>query len=652
MGIALTIATLAACSNDEDFTPSWQNDPAAMKVNATVGSGIFSRSNPLGADEASQKAFISGDKISIAAGTQNAVIYTLTNDTWTPEAGQYLKWETGTMNIAAYYPVTTGTSLTAFTLPTDQSSELLIANADYMTYSGSQSKPENGGELAIEMERKMARVIVEIANFGDQYTAQQRTVSNVNIVSAANAIGGSTPTSISPYAINRTGDIGSQGSSYTALIIPAAAQDEQNFITLTDGAGNALCVKGIPAMDAGKSYTYTLTVGKDALTVGPVTVSDWTTGTIEGGEAEQASSANPDTHTVELIKPGTLSNDLLTKAINGDTKLIITGEMNSSDLTLLKTYFKNTSTTATDIDLSNSKFTSLPTEFLSGRSAITSVKLPEGLTTIESSAFKGCMGLTTIDLPQSITTLGYNVFYYCSSLQGEINLPNVTEIGYQCFMQCSALESIKLPKLITANGSHIFYGCAKLTEIDFPNVTSIGTDYTFADCTNLKTVNLPKVQTVTKYAFNDCKNLSEVHLDIAQTLDMYAFAKCTSLTDVAFSKVQSIGSDSFRACTLLKTVELPETTTIGQTAFYGCTVLESVTLPSATTIGSCAFQECNNLATLKLTTANAFVISSMNDIFWSSSRTQTALFLNSNKSSEINGNVWSGVTWKSITTVN
>lgn len=652
---AILLATLflAACQKDEQ-PAEFGSDANAVHIDATVGGSLFTRSNPMAPDVATQKTFNNGDRISIAADGQAAVVYAFDGTNWAPETSdQYLKWETNAMDFSAFYPVTTGTSLTAFTLPTDQSSETLIANADYMSLTQQLSKPAGGNTAELILERQMARIIVEIAGFGDQYTVQQHSVSNVRIFSAANAIGGSIPTAITPYVINGTGGTGSQGSSYTALIIPSAAQDAQDFITLTDGVGKTLSVKGIPAIEAGKSYTYTLTVGKDALTVGSVTVSDWTDGTaIPGGEAEQASSANPDTHTVELTKAGTLSNDLLTKAVNGGTMLIITGEMNTEDLALLKAYFRTT-TTATDIDLSNSKFTSLPTEFLSGRSTITSVKLPEGLTTINNSAFKGCMGLTTIVLPESIETLGYDIFWNCTKLQGEINLPNVTEIGYQCFMNCAALESIKLPNLITANGSHIFYGCAKLSEIDFPNVTTIGTDYTFADCTNLKTVKLPKVQTVPQYAFNDCEKLSEVHLDIAQTFDKFAFGGCTSLTNVAFSKVQSIGESSFRGCTSLKTVNLPEVINIGKSAFFDCAVLESIDLPSATTIGDYAFQNCNKVVTMRLTTAKTFVISSMNNIFWSSSRTQTDLFLNSNKSSEITeGNKWSDVTWKSITTIN
>lgn len=293
IGMAFAIVTLAACSNEEDLTLSWQNDPVAMGVNATVGSGIFSRSNPLGVDEATQKAFNNGDQISIAAGTQGAVTYTLNNGTWTPETGKYLKWETNSdpMEITAYYPVAEGASAQAFTLPADQEDDTKIVTADYMTYRGNQSKPTTGGELTMEMERKMARVIVKIAGFNDQYDGTVPTVNNVRIKSgAANYVAGvaaGAVTLVTPYAQNLNGETAKVGTTYTALVIPTTAKSGVSFITM-DVNGTALVVNGIPTMEAGKSYTYNLTIGKDALTVGEVTVTDWTTGgIIEGGEAEQ-----------------------------------------------------------------------------------------------------------------------------------------------------------------------------------------------------------------------------------------------------------------------------------------------------------------------------------------------------------------------------
>ena len=271
---------VSSCQNDEQSI-DFGNDPLAVKVEATVGESIFSRSNPTGSVE-DQKVFNSGDQIAIS-NDGAFVNYTFNGTSWgatTPS--RYLKWEQNTMTFNAYYPTTSGTSVTAFTLPTDQSSATNIAGADYMTASSEIIK-DGVSPISLTFERKTARVIVNIKSFGDQYTDAQKTVSNVKIISGASAIGSSSVVAVTSFA-NGTGAI---NSTYTALVVPTSAKSSESFITLTDGASNSLTVKGIPAHEAGKSYTYDLHVGKDAVSITNVTVADWETGEIINEGTEQ-----------------------------------------------------------------------------------------------------------------------------------------------------------------------------------------------------------------------------------------------------------------------------------------------------------------------------------------------------------------------------
>ena len=116
--------------------------------------------------------------------------------------------------------MTPGTSMTAFTVPTDQSSVDKIALADYMTRQQVFSRPEGGSDIQMQLERKMARVIIRISGFGSQYYDDQKTVSNVSIYSEASGIADGNPTGsstkIQPYAQGN----GGQGSTYTALVVP------------------------------------------------------------------------------------------------------------------------------------------------------------------------------------------------------------------------------------------------------------------------------------------------------------------------------------------------------------------------------------------------------------------------------------------------
>ena len=284
------MGTLASCQSDDDFTVARPDN--AVSVNFSVGSlQGTTRSNAVATDD-TQRQFNQNDQISVSTNDQEAVLFQCTStedQTWTEAVpNKFLLWTQPTLTFSAYYPATTGTSMTAFTLPADQSSEAKIALADYMTRQQVISRPEGGSEIQMQLERKMARVIVRISGFGSQYFDDQKTVSNVRIYSEASGIADGNPTGsnteIQPYAQGN----GGQGSTYTALVVPGYGDSGARFIQLTDGESKTLTVKGIPELKAGNSYTFNLMVGKNRIEVQSVTVQDWTTGeTLSGGQAQE-----------------------------------------------------------------------------------------------------------------------------------------------------------------------------------------------------------------------------------------------------------------------------------------------------------------------------------------------------------------------------
>jgi len=159
------------------------------------------------------------------------------------------------------------------------------------------SRPEGGSDIQMQLERKMARVIVRIQGFGNQYDDDEKTVKNVRIYSEASGIADGNPTGssteIQPYAQGSNDGWGwSQNSTFTALVVPGYGDSGARFIQLTDGEGSTLLVKGIPELEAGNSYTFNLVVGKNRIEVASVTVQDWTTGeTLDGGQAQEGSAA-------------------------------------------------------------------------------------------------------------------------------------------------------------------------------------------------------------------------------------------------------------------------------------------------------------------------------------------------------------------------
>ena len=284
------MGTLASCQSDDEATANSFARPAnAVGINVSVGAMQTTRSNPASTDPDAALIFNQGDQISVSTNDQEAVLFQCTStedQTWTEAVpNKFLLWTQPMLTFSAYYPVTTGTSMTAFTLPADQSSVEKIALADYMTRQQVISRPEGGSDINLNLERKMARVIVRIAGFGNQYFDDQKTVRNVRIYSEASGIADGNPTGssteIQPYAQGSYDDWTGgwrQNSTFTALVVPGYGDSGANFIRLTDGESNTLRVKGIPELEAGNSYTFNLTVGKNRIEVASVTVQDWTTG--------------------------------------------------------------------------------------------------------------------------------------------------------------------------------------------------------------------------------------------------------------------------------------------------------------------------------------------------------------------------------------
>ena len=256
--IATALFALVACSDADDILSAYHNDPNAVHINAEVGKASadgFTRSNPLGDAEA-QKKFNDGDMISVKADGQEAVIYQFNGSEWIPQDSKFLKWESENMKFTAYYPA----SYSGGTIdqPTEYTSVASLAAADYMSFNAPIDKPKDNNALTLNMERQMARVVVQIVGFNNQY-ASGTEVKSVTINGTVKA-----------YKHKTDG-------KFYALMVPCSAQNDKEFLSLEVGTGNTETLKGIPALEAGKSYTYQLTVGKNKVVVNGITVKDWTT---------------------------------------------------------------------------------------------------------------------------------------------------------------------------------------------------------------------------------------------------------------------------------------------------------------------------------------------------------------------------------------
>ena len=270
MGCAAAILALTACSESEDLLAAYHSDSKAVHITAQVGKASadgFTRSNPLG-DAEKQKEFNVDDEISVKADGQDAVTYKLVGSEWQPQGGKFLKWENETMNFTAYYPASFDGNITQ---PTEYTSPESLAAADFMSFTGNVTNSGNNS-LTLTMERKMARVVVEIAGFNDQYTTDA-TVKSVTINGNIKAYKHSDNKF---YALINPNSIPGATAPFLTFEVEDGTSKTTETLTTT------------PTFEAGNSYTYKLTVGKNKVSIKGITVANWNTGTItDNGKAEQ-----------------------------------------------------------------------------------------------------------------------------------------------------------------------------------------------------------------------------------------------------------------------------------------------------------------------------------------------------------------------------
>ena len=255
---------------------------------------------------------------------------------------------------------------------------------------------------------------------------------------------------------------------------------------------------------------------------------------------------------------------------------------------------------------------------------LTSVTIPNSVTTIGEGAFRSCYSLTSVTIGDSVTTIGDGVFAVCSNLaefKGKFAadggrclikdntliayaeasgttytiLDSVTTIGEAAFSWCSSLTSVTIPDSVTTIGEGAFYNCSSLTSVTIgDSVTTIG-DSAFERCTSLTSVTIPNsVTAIGDYAFDRCSSLTSITIpDSVTTIGDYAFSGCDSLTSVTIpDSVTTIGEGAFRSCYSLTNVTIGDSvTTIGAAAFGGCSNLAEFKGKFAADGGRCLIKD-------------------------------------------------------------
>lgn len=543
---------LTGCTTDTASNGRWMDDSNAVRIQASAGSTL-TRSNPIETDESKLTGFNRGDKISVS-NRNITVNYTFDGEKlWVPENDKYLVWDEKNLKFEGYYPCDGKNTFSVGYIKKDQSTLKALAQSDYMNTTSTLKSIPSDKRLPLELKRQTARLIFKIDKFNDEFSKEVK-VTELKIY-CPEKTNGETTDDWGPITPFQNG-VGGVGTTYTALVIPgviyAKLNTSETHSYLPDEEPEALELE-TGELKAGKSYTYNLIVGKNKVTVGGVTVAEWTPGTpLPEGVAKEEdltpyvtmTAASKQTFVMKCAGNYTLPD--LEYSVNNGTwqKVVALGLVNfGGDLGSLRLRGKCHNGTATnDKEFSRIDFGNLNVKvdcFGDIRTLIdyTAYKTVATGNCRFISLFKGCSVLTSApELPATaLKDECYNsMFEGCTSLTKAPDLP-ATELKTRCyeamFKGCTKLtEAPKLSAKVLGWFCYqsMFDGCTSLVEAPALPATTLQPScysYMFANCESLKIAPVldaeELVSTCYYSMFLNCKKLESVIM-LATSVAAYA----------------------------------------------------------------------------------------------------------------------------------
>ena len=554
-------AIFAGCSKTAPER-TWSTDPDAVHIEASVGA--LTKTKPYGTEE-EQKRFYGpdanrtflGDEIAVSmvdnsGQVEKTVTYRFDAEVWNPvPATDYLVWKTP-VTYKAWYPAS---SKDGFTLPTDQSESLTenygnSAKADFMTGEyACDSKIPTDHKLKLTMQRKMALVTVNVDKSRLNNQFEGKNVYKINVESiqsgystvSSDGTGSGNPVYVKPGPTNIAYDNNVGKGVYHAIVVPCDGDASAQFLKVTVswrddahpmGEPILFVVTGRPTFEAGKHYTYNLTIGKDKVEAGDITVSDWGSPVpLIDGEQDADKLSDPismtdlrtqlaDWNKANPENKKELKDLITTELLNENCKngkLIISGEFDNTTPAYTATQYRSCY--------------GMSEETLEAFEKIAAYVRDKN-NKVSCLDLSGVTGLTAIgDIQKETGSEKYNLSFYASGLVTFIGSPDITAIGYAFERNYNLVSVSGLENVTYARGA--FYSCHSLSVVpNMPKATNLQCTFNdtaikelrhdnaeilaIGDCASLEVIDCPKVNDLIGRAFNGSirplDNLKELHL--------------------------------------------------------------------------------------------------------------------------------------------
>ena len=170
-----------------------------------------------------------------------------------------------------------------------------------------------------------------------------------------------------------------------------------------------------------------------------------------------------------------------------------------------------------------------------GNKTITSVEIPNSVTSIGYSAFYDCSGLTSITIPNSVTSIGSSAFYGCTGLTAV----HINDIVAWCGIDFGSADAnpVHYAKNLYLNGE-------LLTELSIPSEVTTIKDYAFYNCMGVTIIDIiDGIKGIGNSAFYGCSDLETLYIsNTIESIGDYAFAECNNILDIKIGSKKAIAA--------------------------------------------------------------------------------------------------------------
>ena len=628
--IAATM-TLAGCASDNDLANNYDGDGEAVNITATRSASTITTSTSTPLAEGETFRLINSTRQALGRTTKCDAVYVVdANGKAAPQnASNYVVWQTG---IDIYGKQITENEFLAIIpadkeadspLPTDQSSADKLKAADLQTASTTLPITSVAEGIDLTFAHQNAKLTFNVSLKDD--------ASGITSIKVFN--------SIVPY-FNTT------ANTIEAIVTPTASPVSSLIaITLADGEQlNVALPLNIAAIEKGKQYNFSLTIGHNTLTISSVSVSDWTPGNVSGkNEAWNKDDDNTDyiTFTAESEQGFMIYYD-------SDPDEWEPDDTNAAKLYTTTRSFKPS---GYEYSVNNGEWIPIGKYGIEEKDEAVKFGGDKGTLRLRGKKLSGtenyiiaftndtkvaCTGdirtLLDYESYKTVDTRDANfnfLFIYCKQLISAPKLPcmNLDKDCYEgMFYGCTSLvEAPALPATTLAVSCYenMFYGCTSLVEAPALPATTLANfcyESMFEDCSSLKVAPaLPATELAEscyKSMFDGCSSLKVAPAlpatELKSTCYAYMFDDCTSLTVTPELPATTLSpycyNYMFSDCTSLTTAPALPATDLAKSCysgmFSGCTALtKAPELKASILVTDCysyIFLDCSNLSSVTM----------------------------------------------------